>query len=264
MCEIKKIMVHPGKSHADDFLSVAVLLTLYPSATVLRLYLPTSEVSNAIVVDTGGLYSPPFFFDHHQSLDLPCSFILVLKYFFADLYDKVKDLPEIQHISDKDCRGPIYCQNKYGYRLPDFSIDLVSEVVLSLFEEQTVIPPNTALHHIIREIGKKTIEYLKKLAENLERAKGAQILEFHGFKLAIIYEQIPANIVKRVHDVDIIVTKNERDPKKYSVIRAKEDPRIDFRRVKNAYFKHSNGFLAVVDECNIFSAISQAITPSSP
>jgi len=63
-----KIVTHNGGFHSDDVFAVAVLLLVYPEATVLRTR-DEEEIKKAdIAVDIGGVYDVGLMrFDHHQA-----------------------------------------------------------------------------------------------------------------------------------------------------------------------------------------------------
>jgi uncharacterized UPF0160 family protein len=60
------IATHDGTFHADDVFAVAMLLILYPKATVIRTRNLDLLKGADIRVDVGLKYDPPTDFDHHQ------------------------------------------------------------------------------------------------------------------------------------------------------------------------------------------------------
>ncbi|MEM1672549.1 MAG: MYG1 family protein [Archaeoglobaceae archaeon] len=82
---IRKIVSHMEPRHLDDFLAVAYLKALYPEAEIEYVHpqkVPEEYLKDpqVVVVDAGGKYEPELNnFDHHQSKELPCSLVLVLK-----------------------------------------------------------------------------------------------------------------------------------------------------------------------------------------
>ena len=61
------IGIHSGSFHADDALSAAILLALYPGATLVRSRDPEVWATCDALVDVGGEYDPARNrFDHHQ------------------------------------------------------------------------------------------------------------------------------------------------------------------------------------------------------
>jgi uncharacterized UPF0160 family protein len=64
---MKIIGSHSGSFHADDAISVAILLALYPAATVVRSRDPEVWATCDALVDVGGKYDPERNrYDHHQ------------------------------------------------------------------------------------------------------------------------------------------------------------------------------------------------------
>jgi uncharacterized UPF0160 family protein len=64
---MKIIGSHSGSFHADDAISVAILLALYPAATVVRSRDPEVWATCDALVDVGGEYDPERNrYDHHQ------------------------------------------------------------------------------------------------------------------------------------------------------------------------------------------------------
>jgi uncharacterized UPF0160 family protein len=64
---MKIIGSHSGSFHADDAISVAILLALYPGATLVRSRDPKVWATCDALVDVGGEYDPALNrYDHHQ------------------------------------------------------------------------------------------------------------------------------------------------------------------------------------------------------
>lgn len=88
---IKKICTHPEPRHLDDFLAVSFLKTLFPEAEIEYVHpqkVPHEYVTSPeiLLVDVGHRYEPERGnFDHHQSINVPCSLILVLNSFSDDV-----------------------------------------------------------------------------------------------------------------------------------------------------------------------------------
>lgn len=254
-----KIVVHPGRAHLDDLLATAIALTVYSAATVIR-----GNCNGDIFIDTGDQYRPPTHFDHHQDINLPASFILVLRHFYPEIYEEVEDLPELQHISDWDTRGPAYTMNKYNYRLPEFSITVVQDILLDIFSKATEIKPGDWLHEMLIAIGKEFLEKFRKLAKELRELKDKAVTwEVKGLRVVMVDDTIAPMTIKRVFsDAAVVVVKNERNPAHYSLVRIGDNPRVDFNRIRDiipAIFIHKTGFMAVVEKQYIEKALEIAI-----
>ncbi|MEM4541284.1 MAG: MYG1 family protein [Archaeoglobaceae archaeon] len=255
-----KIVVHSGKAHLDDLLATAIALTVYPTATVVR-----GNDNGDIFIDTGNQYKPPTHFDHHQDINLPASFVLVLSHFYPEIYAEIKDLPEIQHISDWDTRGPAYTMNKYNYRLPEFDVMVVQGLILdNIFSKATVIKPGDWLHEMLIAIGKEFLEKFRKLARELRELRDKAVTwKIKGLRVVMVDDTIAPMTIKRVFsDVAVVVIKNERNPAHYNLVRIGDNPRVDFNRIRDiipAIFIHRTGFMAVVEKQYIEKALEIAI-----
>jgi len=257
--DVQAIVTHGGTAHTDDFLAVAVLLTLFPEATVYRV----SKVDegefpeNTIFVDVGGKYDGERFFDHHHDPNLPCSLILVLKRFFPDV---PTDIDELRWIDDWDRLGGPKTQKKWGVKLPEFR-DPISASIIDVFSSYTSIPFFDPLHMVLQKIGKSFLEFLRKQGEYLEIARNAEVFEVKGVKVVKLDKGVPVRFIKQVHpDVGVVVQPNQRMPEAMSVIRIDDHPRVDFHRISvPAHFIHPTGFMAVVDPEHVDRALEEAI-----
>lgn len=120
---ITKIITHNGIFHADDVMSVALLLEfIRPSIQVERTrnISPDEFINPDIwIVDVGGQYNRGFNnYDHHHDSTLPAACMLVLtelsnqglinEHMHAELFDNIFE------ISDIDCNGPA---DKNGFQV---------------------------------------------------------------------------------------------------------------------------------------------------
>lgn len=68
--EVRRLITHDGRFHADEVLATAVLSALFPEAEVVRTRDPEltrSEAPSDLIYDVGGVYDPVLGrFDHHQ------------------------------------------------------------------------------------------------------------------------------------------------------------------------------------------------------
>ena len=112
---ITKIITHDGIFHADDAMSVALLLEFVnPSLKVERTRNISADEFNDLdiwIVDVGGKYERQNNnYDHHQDSSLPAACMLVpnelvnLDKVSVELQDELFD--SIYEISDIDCNGP--------------------------------------------------------------------------------------------------------------------------------------------------------------
>jgi len=75
------IVTHPGSAHFDDFFAISLVLAVNNDITTIERRPPTeAELANREiwVIDVGHRHEPDLKnFDHHQSTDIPASFMLV-------------------------------------------------------------------------------------------------------------------------------------------------------------------------------------------
>lgn len=67
--EIRELVTHDGKFHADEVMSTVILTDLFPKAGIFRSRDPrmTSAAPGRVVYDVGGAFDPAKgLFDHHQ------------------------------------------------------------------------------------------------------------------------------------------------------------------------------------------------------
>ncbi len=119
---ISKVITHDSIFHADDVMSVALLLEfIRPTLPVERTRnIAADEFTNPDIwiVDVGGLYNKELNnFDHHQDSNLHSACVLLFKHLYnksyidGDIYDELIDT--LLEISDIDCNGP---QDKNGFQ----------------------------------------------------------------------------------------------------------------------------------------------------
>lgn len=257
---IKRIITHGGTAHADDFLAVAILLTKFPKAEVLRVDTIDSidDESEAIFIDIGGKFDNEVFFDHHHDKNLPASLTLVIQRFFPEI---PVDLDELRFINDWDTKGPIATQKIWNLRLPEFR-DPIAEMVLRLFSKATIIKPGDFLHEMLKEIGKEFLNMLREQSEFINEAKRAEVLTVKGLKVVKLDTTVPIRFIKKVHDVAVVIQPNQRVQGAVTLTRVDDHPRVDFNRLRNkvpTHFIHPNGFMAVVDPEHIDKALELAI-----
>jgi uncharacterized UPF0160 family protein len=119
MIQLKKIITHAGKFHADEVLAVALLQTYGFNALIERKFEVGEEEfsdSSIFVLDLGRQYNPSLGnFDHHQDADLPATNILIANWLTEQgliSIDVRENLSEfLNYVSDVD-RGLIQDGNK--------------------------------------------------------------------------------------------------------------------------------------------------------
>ncbi len=134
----KTLVIHHVKPyHIDDYLAVSLLLYRYSlvGCQVERLEVKSDsevesvvrELSNRyekiIVVDVGkkfGTYGNVVFYDHHQSINIPCSFVLVLKHELPEVYEKAMSVEPIRRFIEY-----VDVRDRFGEKKADETFGIV-------------------------------------------------------------------------------------------------------------------------------------------
>jgi hypothetical protein len=256
----RRIITHSGSAHRDDFLSVCLLLTKYPEAVVeRRAPVSAGEVGELdIVVDVGGRYEPGRWYDHHQDIELPCSLLLVLK----DEFGIERVPPDVEWIDRADRWGPNTARKTMGFKSGG---GVLEKLVLTIFSEATVIDSSHPLHSVMRSFGGELLEYLRRWGSlaririiNMGGAEavldGAAVnLYIHG-PYAIAFtagDYGVSELVEVVKGFELVgvVSKNEREPYKTSVVSVDNNPHFRPENIRSfgRSFLHPTGFMAVLD-----------------
>ncbi len=252
------IATHPKPRHLDDYLAVSLLLWKYPDSRVvtvrnlreLERVVEELKPEKVIVVDVGGRLGegsvggvPAVFYDHHQSIDLPCSLILVLKGEFPDLYEKAMNVPRLRKLLEY-----IDYRDRFGVKAADERFGIVDPVGL----EMLLIP--TMLTEPSREVGENFSNLVNAYFEASRKTKVFTIDDVRVALTTVDPRKVPMNVVFEVSGADILIAPNTRNPRQTSVIKNQFSPlypRIDLSKLREAYevvFLHPNGFLAVVNK----------------
>ena len=279
-----KIVSHKPPRHLDDFISLIFLKSKYedskiefvaPQDSILEEY---RKDKNIILVDVGSDYNPTLKnYDHHQDLNLPCSFILVIENEFPQ-YRYILDNPVIKFIDINDRYGFKKACEEFNIspskRIDDmrkvillsepFKDSDLSKIVVSIFIDivKKVKDYNTFIEIYYKELDNIGIlegakERIKKEEEEFKRKiESAKIFERNGLKVVYSTESFSPfhyrvfNILK----VDLIIERNSMNKEHTSIIKNTSSPianNLDLSKVFDFYrkvFIHKNGFIAVIDE----------------
>lgn len=255
---MKKVVVHPGRSHRDDFLSVCVLLAEYDSLVVERRE-PTREDLDDLsvfVVDVGDEHDPSKAnFDHHQDIGLPCAFHLVMKHLgYHELASQTYGWYELTSRMDVD--GPHRVAAEEGLS-PELLLSTNSPVeffMLGKFSEISVMDSSHYLYSLMQELGEGLVSSLDRIHERFELLKSeAQIVDL-GEILAIVHniEENPAMAMemfrRSLNDSRIAVSVSPSDRGNgWAFYRYADHPSVDFTKISSCdpvSFAHRGGFLA--------------------
>jgi len=282
--KVVKIVSHKPPRHLDDYLSLIFLKSKYensniefvaPQDSILEEYKKDKDI---ILVDVGNDYNPSLKnYDHHQNLDLPCSFILTIE----------NEFPQYRYILDNPVIGFIDINDRYGFnkacekfnvspnkRIDDmrktillsepFKDSDLSKIVVSIFIDiiKKVNDYNTFIDIFYKELDnigilKEAKERIKREEEEFKRKiEKAKIFERNGLKIVYSTESFSPfhyrvfNILK----VDLIIERNSMNKEHTSIIKNTSSPiakDLDLFKIFDFYrkvFIHKNGFIAVIDE----------------
>jgi hypothetical protein len=279
---IKKIVSHLNPRHMDDFLAIVVLKVKYPEAEVEYVhpqrvpyeYLVDSEIC---LVDVGGKFEPSLKnYDHHQNLELPSSFVLVL---IHELNQKihVKELVEKQVVQFVDLT------DKYGVKKASEMTGVPLNTDEDRMRKEILLIDLSKHGQVVGEIVFKTLlafdkysDWIKEFYQRLdekglldeprailareealfrERLARAQVFQRGDLKILVSDESLAPNHFRAFNElgVDIIIERNSMNRKHVSIIKNTSSPKtaqIDLAKVFDLYpkiFIHSNGFIAVVN-----------------
>jgi len=110
LSDIKKIIIHPGSAHRDDFLATGLAIYLTSSNIEVERKEPSKEElgnSQILVLDVGGRHEPELKnFDHHQfpSDTSECAFSIFSQWLKLEHLFKIYDWYEVTKIWDS--QGP--------------------------------------------------------------------------------------------------------------------------------------------------------------
>lgn len=261
--KVRKIVTHPGQAHRDDFLGTCIVLAEAPSATVERRDPVTEDMAdiNIVVLDQGRLLDAQSNnFDHHQfprNAEPICALSLVLK--ALGEYESAKDiLPWLEFTEVLDAKGPIDAAAKLGIdqkRLLE-TLSPVESVLIHEFQKYTTLVPSDVLHELMRLIGRRSLDQLRKTSQRLrELDTRAYVWELSGLKVVDVRfvdraDQPALGLdlwCDKFHpDTAITVSQDDRGIG-LCLYRRNDHPRVDFAFIGGdplVGFAHVNGFVA--------------------
>ncbi|RKX61048.1 MAG: hypothetical protein DRP29_01500 [Thermodesulfobacteriota bacterium] len=275
--KVKKIVSHLPPRHLDDFLAIALLKNFYKNAEIEFIHpqeIPEEyyEDKNIILVDAGCRYEPEKKnFDHHQDKNIPCSLILVMKYFGLDINaESVKIIDYIDRFGFRATAerfGLSFNKRLNEMRMIILFSDLnkVSEIIASTFIK---FYRKKSYYELIELLYKalETTEYFEEAKKRAEeeiialkrKLSEVRLFEIEKFKVLFSEESLAPHWGKVFSKflVDFIVEKNAMNPEQTAIIKntvKKNSSLIDLSKIFQKYpkvFLHPTGFMAVVN-CNI-------------
>ncbi|MCF8069701.1 MAG: MYG1 family protein [Desulfobacterales bacterium] len=263
----KLIIVHPGTAHFDDFFAVSLILAVDSDATYkIERRSPTeAELANPgiWVVDIGGRLEPELKnFDHHQSTDIPASFILVADY--LGLTDTLKILPwwEYKDTVDRFGAGKIADELGIDSFFPYFSP--VEDWLLDLFKQD----PNK-ISDLLCSFGQNVIETARILDSQFKFWESCEtrVIKNKTVLIGLTDNSSGSQQYGKQMDppADISITYDSRGPG-WKLCRLNDAKGVDFSKLdghKDLLFVHKTGFIAKTKKrlplSNILKMIETAI-----
>lgn len=250
---VKKIFTHKGLAHFDEFLACSLLLVLYPDATIYRINpsdIKAKEIEDdAIYVDIGEKLTNKII-DHHQDLELPSSFALVLKRFFnIDIHSDPDLFFDYIYYDIKDRYGPQKANSICNVNIPFENPITIS--ILNMFSQQTKINKETMLHNFMKSLGEEILKDVNKRLIIKQKIQSLQKIETN--KGIIVYE--PNQTVeifwasKLIPNLIGVIHKSPQDGN-VAIVRINESPHFKptniLHIIPNPVFIHKTGFIVVI------------------
>jgi len=256
---VRKIVVHPGKAHRDDYFSVGLAIAsgLAPRGVEVERRDPTGEElgdPDVLVLDVGLSHDPDRSnFDHHQH-DCPegeCALTLLAKHTGHHELFRLEQWYGLTAMMDS--QGPFATAEHL--RLPQFPFALLSPIedaMLAEFENNPTREAFVAADIIERLIG--MAEARKEAYQMLEENSKVGTLDVRGVSLAYLlvanYDKNPVYVTQWVthkeYEFVFSVTPDDRG-NGWTLYRFNDHPALDFNKIDNneeVLFAHKGGFLA--------------------
>ena len=266
------IVVHPGRAHLDDFLSVCFLLNHFGSETVVSRREPRDEdLSNphTVVVDCGGQHNPSLLnFDHHQfhrDHQPCCALSLVLQY--LGMYDIATETSWLRFVEVFDSKGPIAAAELVGSEHEKLKLvrSPLEVGVLQLFEEMEIVKPVFAA--MMAGIARRFFERWELTANRIKELPS--LVVWHANRKVALVQLDAADepliglerYFEAVGENPILtVTASTRNIGSWSIYRRTgfEDV-VDLSETPGCIFNHGNGFLAVTERMDFQDAVDIAV-----
>lgn len=263
---MKKIVVHPGGAHKDDFLACAVLLAKFP-VKIERREPREEDLSDAevAVVDVGGEWNPERLnFDHHQfprDSEPLCALSLVLKY--LGIYEDTRRFCDWLEVAEYiDTRGIVDTAKWLGVERETVS-KLNSPIDMTLLRRFAAAGehgPGEPVWEVMKMVGEDLYEYVTGMRERLSLVKAqAEVVEMSfGKKVLLMPRTEPlgdepsagmGRFVEEegLQDEVVAMIYPDRRGEGYGMSRYNDDKRLEFTRVAeedDVHFAHNKGFIA--------------------
>jgi len=273
---IKRIISHLPPRHLDDYIALCVL---YSITGIEPEFIHPQEVTQEMItskeialVDVGMNYDPGLNnFDHHQSLDLPCSAVLVINHFYSA---PGLSITKFLHTVDIMDRFGFKKCIELGLCVPDKLVDKKRKVILNFSLQKAYryvidvikkdVDYNTAIELIYQELKTHFKKEVEKIEEDLrkeeekfeEKLKNTRIFTIGDLKIGVNLDNLSSH--SKVFDtlgLDILIEKNAFKSKHTSIVVNTVSEKVDKAHafadnlMKNyeIVFVHKTRFIRVVN-----------------
>lgn len=271
----KSIIVHGGQAHADDCLSLMVLLAVIGIVPVYRRDPTAEEIEDPAVlcVDVGGVHDPArSCYDHHQMerTNERCALSLII--------EDAANFPELAclalaewvgRVAVLDTQGPFAFSKRIGIS-PDAFFKCstrIQGVLLSLVEKNKGEDPmalSTAF--CLQEMGFILMDEAKAFQASYDRLLSAPRVEVGGLHVLVnesedtmASNKVREDLLKEGVEVAASVSWDDRGPG-WALYRFADHPAIDLSRLEGREeieFAHKGGFIAKTKErCSLEDALN--------
>jgi hypothetical protein len=150
------IIIHPGGAHFDELFAVSLILAAFPDTgfSIQRRNPTPRELddANVWVIDVGGRHQPEKKnFDHHQSLDIDASFILVAQH--LNFEHRLSVHPWWTYKNRIDRFGSFKTAAEHGIERLDFTDSPLESWFLNLFAQNP-----TDVLPLLRSFGQRMLD----------------------------------------------------------------------------------------------------------
>ena len=246
------IITHPGSSHFDEFFAVSLILAVYNREMFhveRREPLPGELANpNIWVVDIGGQHDPMLKnFDHHQSLDVQSSFMLVADY--LKVSQALSVFPWWDFKDGIDRFGPTRMGEEMGGVNLTATYSPFEEWYLTLFAQE----PGPCLP-LMKAFGQSMLEQANALLKGMEFWQNARRVSIKQ-KICLVGETFDLTGAEEYCDrldspFSMTVSYDKRG-EGWTLKRYKDDPGVDFSLISahpTVKFAHPGGFIAKTRE----------------
>lgn len=276
------IITHLPPRHLDDYLALAILKKHFPKASIFYKHpqdILEQELKNpnCILVDIGNDYNPELNnFDHHQSSDIPCSLLLVLKHFEPELYQpecmllktidtidkfgfqKAQALNLVYPNQEVDRKRKIILNTQITY----YTAHLINKVLMQAIQDnhsfdKFIHTLYDALYHT-PELQKALEQYEQEEKEFQNKLDNIKLVTIQNTLIGISFESLAPNHSRVFSQLklDMLIEANSMNKNHTSLIVNSQSPKKEQANIirehlikdQEIIFKHPTGFIIVINK----------------